>query len=216
MRSIWTHDLLTRPFLSTQEWSSFWHPNSKTDNDNTSHYATLEVNITHPIRATQLALDYFLRQPSKKGVVLCLSSIAAQVTVLPVPMYCASKHAISGFVRSLATLEPQMGIRIVAVAPGIVKTPIWAPKQAAWVDDTVDKWVTPQEVASAMVDLVEKEEFVGGTVLEIGAGGKRRRVETTGDPGPTGEGHTLAKMADGYGDAFGLLARNFGGEAKAA
>jgi 3-hydroxybutyrate dehydrogenase len=132
-------------------------------------------------------------------------------------MYCASKHAVSGFVRSLATLEPQSNIRVVAVAPGIVKTPIWAAKQAAWVDESAgDRWVSVPEVVDVMVDLVEKDEYVGGTILEVAAGGGRRRVETLGDPGPTGSGHSLAKMADGYGDAFGLLAKNFGGETKTA
>ena len=97
-----------------QEWSNFWYPDSSkgTDNDKTSSFKILDLNIQHPIRATQLAIDYFQRQGHGHGVVVHISSIAAQMALLPTPMYVASKHAISGFVRSLADLEPRLNIRV--------------------------------------------------------------------------------------------------------
>lgn len=165
------------------------------------------------MRATQLAIDQFLRQPSRRGVVVLVSSIAAQMALLPVPMYLASKHAVSGFTRSLAALEPQLGIRVVAVAPGIVRTPLWSEQQKGWVDDGVDKWCTTTEVAAAMLDLVEKEEYVGGSVLEISVGG-RRLVEELNDPGPGREGHSLAKFADAFGQTFESIQENFGKASK--
>lgn len=33
-------------------------------------------------------------------------------------MYCASKHAVVGFVRSMAELDRLAGVKVVAVAPG--------------------------------------------------------------------------------------------------
>lgn len=59
------------------------------------------------------------------------------------------------------------------------------------IDQNVDEWVTPEEVAQVMVDLIEKEENVGGTILEVGKG-KVRRVEALNDPGPEGSGHTVS------------------------
>ena len=56
---------------------------------------------------------------------ILISSIAAQLPILPIPLYAASKAAISSFARSMAELEPKYGIRVNAVAPGLVKTPIW-------------------------------------------------------------------------------------------
>jgi len=34
------------------------------------------------------------------------------------PLYCASKHAVIGFVRSMAELDRLENIKVVAVAPG--------------------------------------------------------------------------------------------------
>jgi hypothetical protein len=100
-------------------------------------------------------------------------------------MYGASKFAISGFVRCLAPLESEKGIRVTAVAPGIVRTPLWTenPDKLANVDQERDGWVTPEEVAEAMVRLIQDEEFVGGTVLEVGKG-STRVVHAYNDPGP--------------------------------
>ena len=74
-------------------------------------------------------------------------------------MYVAAKHGISGFVRSLATLDQSLGIRVTAVAPGVVKTPLWTDNadKMAYLKET-DEWVTPEFVAEVMVDLLEKDE----------------------------------------------------------
>ena len=116
-------------------WSNFWHPpgSAKSKDDVTGaggigHYATLDINITHPIRVTQLAISRWLNPPkdSKSGKaspsnpkrVVHISSIAGQCPGLSTPLYMASKHAISGFIRSLASLDT-IGIRVNGVAPGV-------------------------------------------------------------------------------------------------
>ena len=72
-----------------------------------------------------------------------------------------------------------------AVAPGVVKTPLWTenPEKMKLVDESVDDWVTPEEIAERMLELVVREEYVGGTVLEV-AKGHVRLVRNTNDPGP--------------------------------
>lgn len=123
--------------------------------------------------------------------------------------YCTSKHAIVGFTRSLAMLEPAKNIRVSAVAPGIVKTPIWPSERLDWVDDKEDVWVTTEQVADVMIDIITNPQHVGGTVLEIGAENVRA-VHTLNDPGPQGAGFTLTKIAQGFNDVFPLLEKNFG------
>ncbi|CZT15435.1 related to 15-hydroxyprostaglandin dehydrogenase [Ramularia collo-cygni] len=190
-------------------WSSFWELNQGEDTNASSSYKTFDININHPIRATQLAIDYFMRQGLGHGSVCMIASIAAQLTLLPVPLYCASKHAIAGFCRSLAMLEPAKNIRVSAVAPGIVKTPLWPDERLEWVDDKEDAWVTTAQVADVMIDLITNPEHVGGTVLEVGVE-RTRAVQTLNDPGPQGAGFTLAKLAQGFNDVFPALERNFG------
>ena len=184
-------------------WSSFWNPPgspASQDSLTGNAYKVLDVNLTHPIRLTQLALAHFLTHKIP-GRVLHISSIAAQGALVLTPMYCASKAAISAFVRSLAQLEPHFGIRVNGVAPGVVRTPLWTDPQHAdklrFVDESQDQWVTPEEVAVAMVNLLEAPEMVGGTILEVGAG-NTRMVTLKNDPGPEGPGLAVSRAGDSW------------------
>jgi 3-hydroxybutyrate dehydrogenase len=158
----------------------------------------LDINLTHPIRATQLAISRFLGSEKPKSIVH-ISSIAGQTPFFAAPIYVATKHAINGLVRSLGRLEKESGIRITAVAPGVIKTPLWTehPEKLKMINELKDGWVTPEEVARAMLALVEQDEITdggiptddgkpvpiaGGTILEVSK--RVREVLTFGDPGP--------------------------------
>ncbi|KAF4634745.1 hypothetical protein G7Y89_g3351 [Cudoniella acicularis] len=177
-------------------WSNFWippgTPGSK-DANSSSRYALFDINLTHPIRVTQMAIAHFMWR-KKPGVILHITSVAGQVPYFPTPMYVASKHALNGFVRSMARLEDPPAhipkIRVNAVAPARILTPLWTdnPEKMKMVGRKEDAgWVMPEEVAQVMLDLVEKEEYVGGTIVEIGA--NVRTVEAFNDPGPNASGN---------------------------
>ncbi|KAF2847395.1 NAD(P)-binding protein [Plenodomus tracheiphilus IPT5] len=204
-------------------WSNFWHPpgapgGASKDDPNGGRYASLDINLTHPIRTTQLAISAFLNAPQEKGKergrtpkrVVLVSSIAGQMPNFNTPIYVAAKHAIHGFTRSLAPLDARLSIRVNAVAPGVIKTPLWTdhPEKLAHVDESKDEWATPEEVAEAMLRCLEDDELPGGTILEVGKG-QTRRVEALNDPGPKGAGHTVSRIEEGWGEVFGWL----GGEA---
>ena len=191
-----------------QAWSSFWHFDTGVDSVETSSYKTLDINISHPVRATQLAIDCFLRQKLGHGVVVIVTSVAAQTAVLAAPLYTLSKHAISGFTRSLADLEPRLNIRVNAVAPGSVKTPIWSEK-LTWIDEEVDSWVPAERLAEVMLSLVRDANNVGGTILECGTD-TIRRVEILNDPGPRGRGFSVANFNDGIESAYVSMEKTFG------
>jgi len=117
-------------------WTNFWHPPgtpSSKDAPDSNRYASIDINVTHPIRTTQLAISKFLHpkdasdavSPSNPKRVIIISSIAGQMSNLHTPIYVASKHAMNGFIRSLADLDARLGIRVNGVAPGIIKTPLW-------------------------------------------------------------------------------------------
>lgn len=181
-------------------WSSFWHPpgsSESRDSPDGDRYALLDINLTHPIRATQLAMSHWLHPrpptdskfPTPKPVslqnpkrVVHISSVAGQLPVFRAPIYGATKHAISGFVRCLAPVQ-SVGISVTAVAPGVVKTPLWMehPEKLVNVNEGADAWVTPQEVAEAMLRCVQQEP--GGTILEVGSKFVRP-VKAVNDPGP--------------------------------
>lgn len=99
----------------------------------------------------------------------------------------AAKHGVNGFVRTLAPLEKRFGIRVAAVAPGIIRTPLWTenPLKLRMVNPE-DLWVEPEDVAEVMMALTQGGEVEvlqkggregtrlvtveGGMVLEVGKG----------------------------------------------
>jgi NAD(P)-dependent dehydrogenase (short-subunit alcohol dehydrogenase family) len=89
----------------------------------------MDVNVIGAVIATQafaplLGVDSSLRGP--KGRIVMVSSLAGKNGNPLVSPYCTSKHAIEGLSESLRRELMLFGIDVVIVAPGAVKTPIWA------------------------------------------------------------------------------------------
>lgn len=190
-------------------WSSFWRPpgtNVSRDFLDANHYTTLDVNLIHPIRTTQLAIQHWTKAENAKKQtpetpkrVVQIASIAGYAPSLVNPLYAVSKYGIVGFTRSMANLDAGLGIRINAIAPGIVRTPLWTdhPEKLAYLEEDRKDWITGREVAAAMLTLLESEDHAGGTVLEIGKN-TLRKVATYNDPGPDftpGQGMMPPNMA---------------------
>ncbi|KAF2264230.1 NAD(P)-binding protein [Lojkania enalia] len=204
-------------------WSNFWHPPGSAkskDAPDGGRYASLDINVTHPIRSTQLAISQFLNPKNGGKVsitnpkrVIIISSIAGQVSNLATPIYVAAKHAMNGFVRSLGHLDTEIGIRVNAVAPGVIKTPLWTehPEKMTFLDAEKDEWATAEEVAEAMVRCLEDPELGGGTIVEVGAK-QTRKVSQLNDPGPSGPGHTVSRLRDNYEEVFRWLAEEGWGQ----
>ena len=135
-----------------------------------------------------------------------MSSIAGQTSNLNTPIYVAAKHAMNGFIRSLGTLDARLGIRVNGVAPGVIKTPLWTehPEKLTFIDTEKDAWATPEEVAEAMLKCLEEPELGGGTILEVGAK-QTRVVGQFNDPGPSGAGHTVSRLEEGYEDVYRMV-----------
>jgi 3-hydroxybutyrate dehydrogenase len=102
-----------------------------------------------------------------------------------------------------------MNIRVNAVAPGLVKTPIWTPDRRAWLDEEKDTWVMPEQVAKVMLDLVQQKQNVGGTILEVGAESVRNVWELN-DPGPKGKGFEMSNAENAGAGIIGTIKTNFG------
>ena len=195
--SLCCHQVCPGAGIYEPEWTNFWVPPGSsrsrdpvhgTEKEGLGHYALLDINITHPIRTTQLAISRWLnpRPGSKAGKaspgnpkrVVHISSIAGQLPGFQTPLYIASKHAISGFIRSMEPLDESLGIRVNGVAPGVIKTPLWTdhPEKLKMVDESVDEWVSPEEVAEQMLWCAEDEAIGPGVVWEV-LKGRYRKVD---------------------------------------
>ena len=214
-------------------FSNFWIPPGTKGSKDTldgNRYTSLDINLTHPIRVTQMAISHFLAAsppsgPDNPKSIIHIASIAGEIAALTFPLYIAAKHAVKAFVKSLADLQDLHGIRVAAVLPGIVKTPLWLdhPEKLKVVREGTDVWVTPEETAEAMLALVkdneilseaggEKIPLVGGMCLEILAK-YVRDVPLLNNIGPDATGKPGGSISDGaeiYTEVVGLLKPGWG------
>ncbi|BCR95014.1 uncharacterized protein AKAW2_12060S [Aspergillus luchuensis] len=147
-------------------WSSFWEDSETTD------YACIDINVNHPIKLTRLAIRALLGK-DKKGVVCLVSSIAGINASIRSPLYCASKHAIWGFVKSMTMLDLLEGVKVTSICPGVVPTPLWDSVPGVRKHLSYDrvKHVPAEEVAEYMLELIQQGKYSGGSVVEITSSG---------------------------------------------
>ncbi|OQV01821.1 hypothetical protein CLAIMM_07112 [Cladophialophora immunda] len=195
-------------------WSNFWNDTE------TESYKSLDINLGALIKGTRLAIrDQITRSKGRKaggtvGVILNISSLAAQRMLFNQPIYSAAKSGVSAIVRSLAPLHEEFGIKVVAVAPGMVYTPLWSDHPDKLKAATAkDIWITPEEQAAVMLELVENGEYEGGTVLETLKNFTRRVYIDS--PMPEGPGSTISNLDSITQDTIALLeAERKGGKVK--
>lgn len=69
--------------------------------------------------------------------------------------------------------------------------------------------MTTGQIAQTMLDLVQIDHNVGGTILEVGAEAVRK-VEELNDPGPQGKGFVLSNAQESVGQVLGRINTTFG------
>ncbi len=120
-----------------------------------------------------------IRQMLKQGggaIVNCASSAGLVGTVL-LPAYVASKHGVVGLTKNAALDYARVGIRVNAVCPGMIDTPMWqrsiSPELTARLleTDVLGRLGKPAEIAEAAVWLCsEKASFVTGLAMPVDGG----------------------------------------------
>jgi len=103
------------------------------------------------------------------------------------PMYCATKHAIVGFVKSLAPTEPLTGVKITTLCPAGVLTPMFDASKQKQYSLKANKALTSDTCAMHLLELLQKKQYPCGSVLEVTLTGTRLIPEWGVQP-PTGLG----------------------------
>lgn len=141
---------------------------------------TFETNVYAYIRLARAAIE----KMGRGGVIIATSSETGILGSRKLPDYSATKGAVNAFTKSLAQDVVEKGIRVNAIAPGPVWTPL-NPSDAGMTPDKVANFgadspmgrpAQPEEIAPAYVFLASNADssYITGTVLQIMGG------ETTG------------------------------------
>ena len=80
----------------------------------------MSVNFGGALNTTQAAMDQFMG--AGDGVILNISSVAADRASVGTSIYGASKAALNAFTRSAALELARFGVRVNSIAPGLIDT----------------------------------------------------------------------------------------------
>ena len=149
-----------------------------TDIDATVFDRVIATNVRGVYLCMKAEIAVMLRQG--KGAIVNTASIAGLVGAPGLSPYAASKHAVVGLTKTAAAEYSGLGIRINAVCPGLIRTPMLERLVANIGEDAFQTYVaqtpirrvaTPEEVAAAVVWLCsDAASFVTGFPMAVDGG----------------------------------------------
>jgi NAD(P)-dependent dehydrogenase (short-subunit alcohol dehydrogenase family) len=81
------------------------------------------ANVFGVMAVTKAVLPYM--REARRGRIILISSVGGRIGALGVSAYCATKFAVEGFGESLFQEVAPLGVQVVLIEPGIIKTERW-------------------------------------------------------------------------------------------
>jgi NAD(P)-dependent dehydrogenase (short-subunit alcohol dehydrogenase family) len=133
------------------------------------------------LRGTFLGMKHQIRamltnEMPNRGAIVNTSSNAGLMAVTMLSAYAASKHGILGLTKNGAVEYADQGIRVNAVCPGAIMTPLMSDQpperqREILAPQAMTRFGDPAEVAAAVVWLCsEQASFITGVALPVDAG----------------------------------------------
>jgi NAD(P)-dependent dehydrogenase (short-subunit alcohol dehydrogenase family) len=137
--------------------------------------------ITINLKGVWLCMKYEIAQMLKQGggTIVNTASVAGLVGGALMPAYVASKHGVVGLTRTAALEYAKSGIRVNAVCPGAIRTPMMERGIAlrpefegqALAAEPIGRMGRPEEIAEAVAWLCsEAASFVTGHAMAVDGG----------------------------------------------
>ena len=142
----------------------------------------IDVNLKSGFFLTQSVLP-LMRGPGRGGSIIYTASAAGLTGSYTTPLYSLTKAGLIGLTRSLCAVLAPDGIRVNAICPGPVRTPMLArfmDKPLASVDEVAELYASrvplgrvaePDEVAAAVLFLAsDASSYLTGVALPVDGG----------------------------------------------
>jgi NAD(P)-dependent dehydrogenase (short-subunit alcohol dehydrogenase family) len=148
-----------------------------TEIDDTTWDEVLDVNLRAGATLTR-ALHASLLEANPGSAIVYISSIEGWVGNAFLPAYCASKSGLLGLTRSACALLGPDGIRVNAVCPGAIDTPLIAPllefpgaRENLITHTPLGRLGEPRDIASVVRFLLSDEAaFISGASITVDGG----------------------------------------------
>jgi NAD(P)-dependent dehydrogenase (short-subunit alcohol dehydrogenase family) len=149
---------------------------ASTDLDGDTIDALLTLNVRNLLLLTTALLPAMVERG--RGSIINVSSVSSQVGTPRRSAYAASKGAVDAMTRSLAMEFGPHGVRVNAVAPGVIITSMWERNRAIpGVIEQVEaqialrRWGLPDDVADVVVFLAsDASRYVTAQTIEVDGG----------------------------------------------
>lgn len=141
---------------------------------------TLNVNVRNLILLTDALSESLIK---RKGTVINISSVSSFSGALGQIAYSTSKGAVNSFTRNASIDLGRAGVRVNAIAPGVIDDGMWSTAFAKGLDreKTLERmgrlvplekrWGAAQDIADAVAFLAsDKAGYITGQVLRVDGG----------------------------------------------
>jgi len=147
------------------------------DTDAADFDAVMNVNLRGAYFAAQ-AVAKSMVTDGRKGSIITISSQMAVVGGIDRAVYCASKHAVEGFTKSMAIELGPHGIRVNTVCPTFIRTPLTEqtfsqPARVKWIEEKIKlgRVGEVEDIMGAVTFLAsDAAALITGTALMIDGG----------------------------------------------
>ena len=120
----------------------------------------LTTNVNGVVRTVREVLPHLLEQG--EGDILVTSSVAGHQAIHWEPVYSASKHALQAFVHTMRRQLIGTGVRMGAIAPGVVLNDLWGVSDPAEIEEKVARGegIRSEDVADAVGYMLTRPRHV--------------------------------------------------------
>jgi len=134
--------------------------------------AVVGVNLTGFFRLTQLAITHMLTRGAGHVVNITTTLVDVADSTAPSALTALTKGGVAAATRSLAIEHASRGIRVNAVSPGIIQTPVHPPESYAGLGERLVPLGHVGQVGDVVnaILFLESSPFVTGEIVHVDGG----------------------------------------------